>query len=236
MKDKLGDFLKYMGYISATTSLPEFSVYFLPGNGNVEVVMTIDYQKEIYLTEDVYNGVREKFIQSFKEKGFGTVHMLTVVLCKDLARMEAVFAEDLFCWYLDTENEKLVVPKEHVEDFYGLKRKVEDFLCSPKEYDFDKLGNGWEEAKAQKTKRPFKERSFINATIIVVNILLFILCAFTGNLLYNKGAFSILLMQETKEYYRFITAAFLHADIYHLTSNMIMLFFWVMCWSKKSVI
>lgn len=225
MKEKFGNFLQYIGYIGATTSLPEFSVYFLPGNGSAEVIMTIDYQKEIYLTEDVYNGVQEKFVQSFKEKGFSTVHMLTVVLCKDLARMEAVFAKDSFCWYLDTENEKLVVPKEHVEDFYGLKRKVEDFLCSPKEYDIDKLGNEWDEVRAQKIKKPFKERSFINAAIIIVNVLIFIMCAFTGDLLYNKGAFSILFIQEAKEYYRFITAAFLHADIFHLLSNMIMLYF-----------
>ena len=222
MKEKFGYFLQHMGYIGATTSLPEFSVYFLPDNGNTEAIMTIDYQKEIYLTEDVYNGVREKFIQSFKEKGFSTVHMLTVVLCKDLSRMDSVFAKDSFCWYMDTENERLIIPQEHVEDFYGLKRKVEDFLCSSEDYDVDKLG---EEVRAQTIKRPFKELSFVNSTIVIVNILLFILCAFTGDLLYNKGAFSIFLIQETKEYYRFITAAFLHADIYHLISNMIMLFF-----------
>lgn len=225
MKEKIGNFLQYIGYISAVTSLPEFSVYFLPGNGNVEVVMTVDYQKEIYLTEEVYNGIREKFMQSFEEKGFSTVHLLTLVFCKDLERMESVFGEDKFCWYLNTENSRLVIPMEHVEDFYGLKGKVEDFLCFPEKYNLDKQESEWTDVKAQKRKRPLKELSFINTTIIIINVLLFILCAFTGDLLYNKGAFSILLIQETKEYYRFVFAIFLHADIYHLFSNMIMLYF-----------
>lgn len=225
MKERIGSFLQYIGYISAATSLPEFSIYFLPGNGNVEVVMTIDYQKEIYLTEDVYNGVREKFIQSFKEKGFGNVHVLTLVLCRDLERMETVFGNDKFCWYLNSDNNSLFVPKSHVEDFYGIKRKIEEFLASPTQYDLEKNEAEWTEEKPHKIKRPLKELPFINVTIIIINILLFILCAFTQDLLYNKGAFSILLINETKEYYRFVTAIFLHADIYHLFSNMIMLYF-----------
>lgn len=225
MKEKIGSFLQYLGYIGASTSLPEFSVYFLPGNGNVEVVMTIDYQKEIYLTEDVYNGVREKFIHSFQEKGFGTVHVLTLVLCKDLERMESIFGNDIFCWYLNSDNNSLFVPKSHVEDFYGIKGKIEDFLVSPMQYDLEKDGAEWAEENPQKVKRPFKELPFVNVTIIIINILLFILCAFTQDLLYNKGAFSILLINETKEYYRLISAVFLHVDIYHLLSNMVMLWF-----------
>ena len=44
-------------------------------------------------------------------------------------------------------------------------------------------------------------------------------------LLYNKGAFSFKLIQDTNEYYRFITSVFLHADTDHLLSNMLVLFF-----------
>ena len=44
-------------------------------------------------------------------------------------------------------------------------------------------------------------------------------------MLYNKGAFSFKLIQDTNEYYRFITSVFLHADTDHLLSNMLVLFF-----------
>ena len=95
MKEQLGNFLQEKGYINATTTLPEFEVYFLPENGNAEVVITIDYQKEIYLSEEVYSGLRERFVQSFKEQGFVNAHILTLVLCKDISRIESIFSKDI---------------------------------------------------------------------------------------------------------------------------------------------
>ena len=214
MKEKLSDFLQYLGYFTTVTSLPEFSAYFLPVNGNVEVVVTIDYEKEIYLTEEIYTGIKEKFIQSFKEKGFCNVHMLTIVLCKDEERMNAVFKNDIFCWYINVDTNQLSIPNGHMEDFYGLKQKFKGFLENTDNY-----------AKEEIKKVDLQKIPFVNIAIVVINILVFILCAFMPDVLYNKGAFSILLIQETKEYYRFLTAVFLHADIDHLLSNMVVLYF-----------
>ena len=225
MKEKLGTFLQYIGYINAVTSLPEFSVYFLPGNGIAEVVMTIDYQKEIYLSEEIYTGIREKFIQSFKEKGFANVHLVTIVLCNDLDRMATIFAKDTFCWYLHLEEGKLYIPEGHIEDFYGLKGKLEEFLRNPSRYTAESERKENQQAQKSLMKKSFKELPFINVAIVAINILIFILCAFTQDVLYNKGAFSILLIKETKEYYRFLTSVFLHVDIYHLVGNMLVLYF-----------
>lgn len=61
--------------------------------------------------------------------------------------------------------------------------------------------------------------------LIIVNVIVFIVSAITGDLLYNKGAFDSILFIEKKELYRMITAIFLHADLMHLTSNMILLYF-----------
>lgn len=225
MREKIGRFLQHIGYINAVTTLPEFSIYFLPENGNAEVVMTIDYQKEIYLSEEAYNGIRERFIQSFKEKGFANVHIITIVLCKNLDRMEVVFGKDAFCWYLHTDENRLYIPERHVEDFYGLKKKVEEFLHNLMQYNIEVEFEDSTLKKDYKVKRAFKELPFVNVTIVLINILIFILCAFTQDVLYNKGAFSILLIEETKEYYRFLTSIFLHVDIDHLFSNMIVLYF-----------
>lgn len=60
--------------------------------------------------------------------------------------------------------------------------------------------------------------------LIAINILLFIISAFTGNLLYNKGAFSLYYIRQGKEWWRFITSLFLHADIDHLVGNMLLLY------------
>ncbi len=225
MKEKLGRFLQQEGYFPTTSSLPEFSVYFLPCNENAEVIVLVDYQKEIYLTKEIYRGIKENFIHSFKDSGFSNVHILTIVLCKEPERIDVIFGEDSFTWYLDVDNEELLIPENHVEDFYGLKKKVKEFLAKTDRYEEEINTKNSPEKEKDKNRRLFRQLPFVNVSIVAINIIVFILCAFTGDLLYNKGAFSILHIQETKEYYRFLTSVFLHADLDHLLSNMLVLFF-----------
>ena len=224
MKEKISDFLCHEGYFSTTTSLPEFMVHFLPVNGNAEVVVTIDYQKEIYLTDEVYTTIKENFNRSFKEKGFSNAHIITLVLCSEPEKMDAIFGEDSFSWYIDVNEKKLLIPNGHVEDFYGIKQKTEDFLLNSDRYT--EVAETDHKALIKKfDRRKIMQLPFVNVAIITINILVFILCAFMPEVLYNKGAFSFLLIQETNEYYRFLTAAFLHAGTDHLFSNMLVLFF-----------
>lgn len=225
MREKLSEYLQRIGYLATVTSLPEFAVYFLPVNGNAEVVVTIDYQKEIYLTEEIYAGIRERFIQSFEEKGFKNIHVNTIIVCKEPEKMDVVFGNDSFCWYIDVNESKLIIPEGHVEDFYGLKKKIEEFLCDTDIHSINECDDNRILKNNYKGKWNLRGLPFINVAIIVINVLVFILSAFMQELLYNKGAFSILLVQETKEYYRFLTAVFMHADLDHLLSNMIVLFF-----------
>lgn len=65
----------------------------------------------------------------------------------------------------------------------------------------------------------------ITLLLVVLNIAVFLISEIMGNTLYSKGAFSILLLLRDKEYYRILTALFLHADIHHIVNNMLLLFF-----------
>lgn len=59
---------------------------------------------------------------------------------------------------------------------------------------------------------------------IAINTILFIMCAFSGDLLYNEGAFSLWYLWRGREWWRLVTSMFLHADIEHLLSNMLILY------------
>lgn len=68
--------------------------------------------------------------------------------------------------------------------------------------------------------------SYIFTVLLVfLNIVIFLICTFTGSLLYNKGAFYVWSIVADKEYYRLISAVFLHYDIQHIFNNMLLLFF-----------
>lgn len=65
----------------------------------------------------------------------------------------------------------------------------------------------------------------VTAVLVATNILVFIICTFTGDLLYNVGAVGISLVDSPSQYYRLITSLFLHADNAHILNNMLLLAF-----------
>ena len=79
--------------------------------------------------------------------------------------------------------------------------------------------SGWE------MKRDLDRIPWCSAILTAVNVIVFLACQFYGNVLYAQGSFSILYLIRNGEYYRLVTAMFLHADISHLANNMILLYF-----------
>lgn len=69
------------------------------------------------------------------------------------------------------------------------------------------------------------EIPWCSAVLTAVNIIVFAACQFRGRQLYGAGGFSVAYLLRGQEYYRLITAIFLHADITHLVNNLILLYF-----------
>lgn len=73
--------------------------------------------------------------------------------------------------------------------------------------------------------RRYRNWPFVSATLVVINVIVFCLCIFTGDMLYYKGGVERFAILEQHEYGRLIWAMFLHSDTTHLFNNMIILFF-----------
>ena len=63
------------------------------------------------------------------------------------------------------------------------------------------------------------------ATIILLamNLLVFVICTFTGDLLYGIGDISPFSFFKRERYYQIFTSMFLHADVEHIANNMLLL-------------
>lgn len=70
-----------------------------------------------------------------------------------------------------------------------------------------------------------KKKFGVNTYIVIINVIIFLLCTFTGGLLYNIGTMMAPLVVEYGQYYRMLTAMFLHGSVDHLVSNMLILYF-----------
>ncbi|MBD5512219.1 MAG: rhomboid family intramembrane serine protease [Lachnospiraceae bacterium] len=64
---------------------------------------------------------------------------------------------------------------------------------------------------------------YITIFLVTANVIIFLICTFTGEMLYNVGELSPKSFLEDGRYFGIVTAIFLHADIHHLANNMLLL-------------
>ena len=229
MKQLLVNFLQRQGFIEIASSLPEFSFCFHLETQYVNVVHLIDYKDGLYIPTDQYELLKSKIVDFFAEKNLKEIHILSLIFSNDISKAETLKGQDRFCWIIDTGTKELVTGDAAVEDFYGMKRQFLTFLENPQV-----LGAPLEELEPEQEtqkKQSFlmsdnKDRiPFINIIIVSLNVLLFIMCTFTGNLLYNIGMLTGPQTLVTGEYYRLFTSMFLHMNVDHLVNNMMILLF-----------
>lgn len=72
-------------------------------------------------------------------------------------------------------------------------------------------------------------KSYVNVLLIALNVLIFLYLEIAGStedayFMYTKGAMLAPAVLEDGEYYRLLTAVFLHFGIQHLLNNMLVLF------------
>lgn len=65
----------------------------------------------------------------------------------------------------------------------------------------------------------------VSGLLVGINVLVFIVCIFTGDALYRAGILWAYAVLENREFGRILWAMFLHSDIGHLFNNMVILFF-----------
>jgi rhomboid protease GluP len=73
--------------------------------------------------------------------------------------------------------------------------------------------------------RQIKSQPVVSTVLVAVNVLVFLLCNFSGEILYNIGILDTYHVVIEKEYGRILWAMFLHSGINHLFNNMLILFF-----------
>lgn len=221
------------GYDKVPSNLPEYTFYYRRENQGVIVIHVINYRQGIYISEDQYRHLKDKIAEFMLSKGEEEIHLLSLILSDDIEKAKQLCIRDSFCWMIDTRADRLILHENQVDDFYGWKGILEEFLERPDAaaQKADTTGaTGGSTAYdpgsgKRRQKKKIGELPWVSICLTAVNVIVFLICTFTGRMLYNKGALGVMFMIEDNSYYRLLTSMFLHMDVGHLFSNMIVLYY-----------
>lgn len=229
IRQQLEQYLSAQDFFQLPSRLSELSAYIRMERNYVNVLQLIDYKSNLYLSSDQYEEIKAAMRDIFREKGFGEVHILTVILAEDIEKGKALAPEDSFCWLIDVNIPSLVVEDTRVQDFYGMRGMLQEFVDTYEERPDEPVPSSYE-AEQQKISFWSRINEYIHSmpvvTVILIaaNIVVYFLCLSTGNILYSLGETGLTLVGGG-QWYRLLTAMFLHADLDHIFSNMLLLYF-----------
>ena len=218
--ERLENLFFEQGYGKIPSNLPEFNFYCRREVQGMTVLHVIDYRQGLYISKDQYTHLKEQIEAFFREKGEREVHVMTLILCDDSEKARRLCEDDSFCWVIDSREYRLLVHETQTADFYGWKDMLEEYLFTLAR----ESAAGTEASAALKKRIDWRALSWVNIILVAVNVIIFLICTFTGDLLYNKGAFNITALWQG-EWYRLFTSMFLHWNVEHLFSNMIVLYY-----------
>ena len=209
-------YMQDMGYSIFQTGYPEIKEYIKDENSCVNILQVVDIDPQAGMDHSILLKQTEDIRHSIHNKD---VHVMNLIFFEQEDKAKAVAGEDT------------------VEDFYGLKSILENWLNETgsliKSGDMhainDKLMTN-EEREAYHEKSS-KKPAPVAVTLVIVNTLVFLTTVIIGNIAANgenpfiaSGRMDFDLLRNG-EFYRFISAMFLHAGAQHLISNMVLLYF-----------
>lgn len=206
-----------------------YRIYYDMMKSLVNAVLFVD--ADVYSAEFVKN-FRDSMSERMSEYGYQT-HYMTIVCVNSgssdyyaqTAVARQVCSDNPFVWVYDDGKKELEISEEQAEDFYGLKGVLEKAKYIEDDDTEEKTEN---KAYADSLRMPKRKRINVppvTASLVFLNVVVFIICTFTGNLLYNIGAAGLDVVVNEHQYYRVFSSMFLHADISHIFGNMVLLYF-----------
>lgn len=218
--ERLENLFFAQGYSKIPSNLPEFNFYCHREVQGLNVLYVIDYRQGLYISEDQYAHMKDRIADFFRVKGETEIHVMTLVLCVDTEKAKKLCEHEKFCWILDAQTWRLLIHETQTADFYGWKGLLEEYLFGLIKASQE---NG-DAGREPEQKKDLQCWPWVSIFLVAVNVIVFLICTLTGDLLYNRGAFSVPLLWQNGGY-RLITSMFLHWDVEHLFSNMIVLYY-----------
>lgn len=239
IEDRLSNSLINMGFHRINSNSNGIYMFYQAGERGITIVSVFHAINGDELSLTQYEHIRNQMKNNFRNSYSGPVSQLNLILTvnPDRAKQLCSASGDDSHWIIDLRQNRLMIYETGSNGFTDFKDKVEQMLdeeMQERAQHTQGLNPNWQ---TQEPRRGQARRNMamelltpVNVVIILVNIIVFIICHYTGILgteeeKYVKGALSWYFIKENQEYYRLLTSMFMHSDWSHLFNNMLVLLF-----------
>ena len=221
MLKQIEDLIINEGYNRIPSNKEELTVYLQEQLQFANVILLYDLRTGLFSQREICRSIKSQLIRQFMKRGYGGVHVLTLFCCEEEGEAKVLFEGDPFARVIECTKRRIVIPEGHVEDFYGLKNHLAKLLERDDTFTDDVPLREQDVAHI-----PLRERSYVNITLVAMNLLIFLICIFTGERIYDFGIMYAKAVVEKGRYYQILTSMFLHdpSSVDHIFGNMVLLY------------
>ncbi len=221
MEVKIAEYLTGRGYTSVSSSIPQVRVFFRVDGCLAMVVMLIDGRNMI-MSPEAFRAIKAKTESLFQSKGYTNIKLFSLFMTLNVMNFGAIGAREDLSWIIDLSAGRLCIFDNEVVDFDGLRYGLEELLEKDR-------GSGRTITQAVSGFFLFNKAP-VTLSLILLNIIVFVTLSLMGSttdsaFMVEHGALSLSRIMANFEWYRLITAVFLHFGLEHLAANMLAL--WV---------
>lgn len=222
-EDRLTNSLLNLGYQRLNSNSEGIYFFYRADLLKLSVVSVLHVVTGNEITIEQYEHILDQIKNYFKDREPLRLELLSLIFTRDLAHTKqlCIEAKEDTHWLIDLSTKRVIIYENQATDFDGLRAVIERYLEETPQLD---------QKENQMPNRLTKTVTLMNTTIIIINIIAYIILHYTPlfggeDPMLTKGALSWYYIKEGKEYYRFLTSMFMHADWSHIFNNMLVLLF-----------
>jgi len=219
---KISEYLVSRGYTPLKSSMSQVEVFFRVDGDLAMSVLVIDGRNMI-MSVDAFKMIKAKTLEMYQNKGYRNVRLFSLLLTSNVMNFGAIGTQEELSWVVDLRDNRLCIFDNEVADFDSLRGGLEMLLEENGRVKRVTIAGALKEFF-------FHNKAPVTLALILINIIVFVALslkgtAFDTHFMVEHGALSLPRLMVNYEWYRLITAVFLHFNMEHLAANMLAL--WV---------
>jgi rhomboid protease GluP len=243
IEDRLTQRLQNTGYQLLNSNIGGVYLYYRITGREAEneayVISVIHADSGNEFTVEQYRHMLEQIKADFKNRGNNRLNLLSLIFTRNPDKVKQFCLEEDGHWIIDTGAYHLIIYENQSSDFMGLRREIEAVL----DEEFQNQREPGQVPDGRAYENPtyrggvksggmsnLQIFTLMNTIIIAVNIIVFLITHYTKllggteQIIANGGTFWYDVIKKN-QYYRILTAMFLHYDLNHIFNNMLVLTF-----------